>query len=611
MYIGRQGDTKQAWTAARGCKSAATQVRCLLSPFVPHPVSPPAFLPRPSPSSIPFPPPPSSSLFLVLVGTLLVASYHSQSPPHDMMFPPLLGPMPLAEVQALPEFGPLRRSSAACAWLAPLSPALPADRGRLVTDADLLGATTPASLRLAVCLDSDHRTLAGGGGEAAESSDDGGDCGRGGTDGGRGVDGGGANAMPWDVAAAVDSVQGGILGARLALLSSISVPLATDGGVVLGAIVSDVLVQQPPGSGGLSDTGCLGRVGRFVFDSSTGELLAVTPRPDGRAVMVSHTVGCGPGCGTDLEWIVSVFGRPLWGERRGSAAGTAPPPSSSADDGHLPTLVSRLSSIMRRTEPYDASFKAVANAAIAAGGSADPVRHFRDLSLVSSTFGVAGPPEAGRDATAGPDGGVFPLTVLSVEPSSQSAIHRLSTLTLSCLSVQPARMRVAPPPATEEERNRGPAARRRRLLPLAPAPARDALATAGVSGVPPGVAISAGGQPITVAVATATVIGAGVPGGATPVTYLASGGAGTPAAPRTGARRRHPVDLAAITNPVVRARVMRNRASARASNERRRATRAAAVPPPSSPPPPPPLPSPPPPPLDTQFPVMNNGAGPS
>lgn len=85
-----------------------------------------------------------------------------------MFPPPRLGPIRPAEAEALPEFGPLRRSAAARAWLAPLSPALPAARGRHVTDAELLGGTIPASLRSAVYLDSDHRALAGGGGGAAE-----------------------------------------------------------------------------------------------------------------------------------------------------------------------------------------------------------------------------------------------------------------------------------------------------------------------------------------------------------------------------------------------------------------------------------------------------------
>lgn len=436
-----------------------------------------------------------------------------------------------------------------------------------------------------------------GGGGAGTGGGGGSGGGVGGVGGGAG--GVGADATGWDVAAAADSVQGGTLGARIALLSSVSVPLATDGSVVMGAIVNDVLVDDLAGGGGMNDTAFLGRVGRFVFDSSTGALLAVTPRADGRAVMVSHTVSCG-GCGSDMEWTVSVFERPLWRERGGgSDGGTAPPPSDAADGGRLPTLVSRLSSIMRRTEPYGASLEAAARAAAAAGGAADPVGHFRTLALVSSTFGVAGPPAAaGGDDAAGANGGSCPLTVLSVEPSSRSAIHRLTTLTLSCLSVQPARLRVAPPPATEGEGGGWPPARRRRLLPLAPAPApaRGPPAAAGGLGVPAGAAIPAAGQPIWVAVAPATAAGAGVPGGSTVATHAAGAGAGTPAPPPTGGRRRHPVDLAAITDPVVRARVMRNRAAARASNERRRATRAAA------PPPPPPA-------LDTQSPLVDGSAG--
>lgn len=402
---------------------------------------------------------------------------------------------------------------------------------------------------------------------------------------------------PWDVAGAADIVQGGTLGSRIALLSSASVPLATDGSYVLGAIVMDVLVHEVIGSE-LGDTAFFGRVGRFVFDSSTAELLTLTPRSDGRAVILSYTTGCTD----DMEWTVSVFGRPAGGGRRVEAnADAGSPPSRTADDGQLPTLVSRVSSLMQRTEPYDAALRAIAEAAVAAGGAADPVRHFRDLSLVTSTFGVAGPPVAGRDAAAGGDGGTCPLTVLSVEPSSRSAIHRLSTLALSCLSVQPARLRVARPPATEDD-SRGAAApvRRRRLLPLAPAPepVRGPLLAAGGAGAPAGVApLVAADQPDWVAVA-ATAVGAGVTAGATAATYAGGGGAGTPAPPPTGGRRRRPVDLAAITDPVVRARVMRNRAAARASNERRRAARAAAA---SSPPPPPPA-------LDTQPSLGDHGA---
>ncbi|OSX74684.1 hypothetical protein BU14_0272s0002 [Porphyra umbilicalis] len=464
--------------------------------------------------------------------------------------PPALGPITPDALGRLPELALLRRAPAARRWFAPLDPRLPADRARAWAPADLLGHLTPAALRTA------------GGGSVSRSGGSSGGGGSGGSASAASVGRDDAALGDWDVGAAADG-QEGALGARLVLLSSMTVPLVTAGSIVCGAVINDVLLDRLPrplgGAAEVGDTLFLSRIGRFAFDTAVGDLVTATPRDDGRAVMYSHTVGCG----ADMEWTVSVFLRP-------------PSVGGAADGGGgLPLLAARSGSVLRRTEAFPEAAKAAADAAVAAGGAPDPVALYRAVTTVASTFGVAGPPVSDDPA----DALSIPMTVLTVEPSSRSAVHRLGTLALSSMAVQPARLRVAPPPSAADGDAAARACRRARLLAPAPGAAGGAPSAARLLLPAPAAAPPPGGRaaPLPVLPALGAVAGgwalpppAAMPWAPPPPPPATAG------APPPLVRQRRRVDLAAITDPVARARVVRNRAAAAASNERRRAARAQA-----------------------------------
>ena len=170
----------------------------------------------------------------------------------------------------------------------------------------------------------------------------------------------------WDVGATADGLEG-TLGSRTVLLSSLYVPLATDGGVVFGVGANEVLLNRIPemGGAGLGDAFFLASTCRWAWDAATGELLVVNPRADGRAVMYSHSGGP---AGT--VWTVSVFERPP----AGAAA------------GRTPTLAGRVTSVM---QPAGA---AAPHVPCADGG--DAIAYFRRCRSAGAVFGVAGPPAA-------------------------------------------------------------------------------------------------------------------------------------------------------------------------------------------------------------------------
>ncbi|OSX71816.1 hypothetical protein BU14_0500s0015 [Porphyra umbilicalis] len=230
--------------------------------------------------------------------------------------PPPLGPITPAALAALPELALLRRSPAACRWLAPLSPLTPATAAAAAAVGELLRPLHPDALRNAVALDSEQRTVVGRGGGAgvddpasrSSSSSTNGGC-----HSSSRCSSSSTSSSSWDVGATTDGMEG-TLGPRTVLLSSLYVPLATDGGVVFGVAANEVLLNRVPemGGAGLGDAFFLASTCRWAWDATTGELLVVNPRADGRAVMYSHSGGP-----AGAVWTVSVFERP--------PAGGAPP----------------------------------------------------------------------------------------------------------------------------------------------------------------------------------------------------------------------------------------------------------------------------------------------
>jgi len=486
------------------------------------------------------------------------------------------------DLAASPELGLLRRSAAAASWMAPFSPLVPATTDGAAGDEGV--TLSPAAVERHVTLDFAHRlpprastSLAssegiGGAGECSSShasssnappsfsslssSSDGTAGGGGGGGGGKAVGGGGGDG---------GGVSSNPLGSALSLLSTMHVPLHTDGSVVCGVGVTDCVLDRvtPLAPGNIF----FSRFSRFVFDVATNEYLIGCAQAGGDRVAF-ESIGCSGG--DEMTWISACYARPL----------------VPGGDTHL---TMRTSTILRRLEPFP-DFPC----------PADPLDSFRSVLLALGSFGGATVVDVGGVGGGGaavdaelmlaplspaPPSAVVPV-VFQSEPSSLCVVERLRLLALSAQPVAPTRLRmpaggwlgVAPPvpgggpcrwSAVGDAAGRptappllawqGTAGARAALMPAAAAAAAtgDALPVASMAAA--GVLLVGGAAPRDAASPTTSPPAAAA---------TAAGGGGVA---KTPARRvRRPVNLETITDERVLARVLRNRLSASKSNERRK-----------------------------------------
>ncbi|OSX74624.1 hypothetical protein BU14_0279s0010 [Porphyra umbilicalis] len=526
--------------------------------------------------------------------------------------------MGVADVQALPEMAILRRSPLAARWMAPMSPFLSAEAAAAATHAavgvaDVDGAgggmfpgLTPDALAAATPLDSVLRRL------QLDTDATGSATSNGGTSSSSGCGGSGGGYPCADT--------------PVLLVSSMSVPIHTDGTVIVGYTISDVHVDAVTPAFLRSDP--YPRICRFAMDTHTLQGLEMCSRHDGRVVLFNSLRQAGLPL-EHLQWIMSAFTRPP----AGVSAASGPP---------FTTLHARKSTLCHRTEAVNAA----ASRLLRGGNGPERVLDdFRALHDCLGSFGGAAVADDGADGDGGGEGGA-PTTAASYAPGALVTVppaaaggsggarprlpaaaaaaaapvrmvssvfsctrsgvvgaERLRMLALSLQAVNPLRLRLrtgpaalegalgAAPSAPASASGGGVAASTTppwlpRQRPIAPAPRLS----------PPAPRPS---PPAAAAAASASTSGDSAAGAAGAAGATGAAGAGAPAAACLGPARRRPrrkVTLADVTDAAAAARILRNRSAAARSNAKRKAARlgalaAAAVV--AVPPLPPPLPPPP------------------
>jgi len=499
--------------------------------------------------------------------------------------------MGVADVQALPEMAILRRSPLAARWMASMSPFLSAEAAAAATPAavgvaDVGGAggglfpgLTPDALAAAAPMDLVLRRLQSDTDAAGSATSDGGaSC-----SSGCGGTGGGYPCGDTPVL----------------LISSLSVPIHTDGTVVVGYTINDVHLDAVTPAFLQSDP--YPRLCRFAIDTHTLQGVETCSRHDGRVVLFNCFRQAGPPL-EQMQWIMSAFTRPP----AGVGAASGPP---------FTTLHARKSTLCHRIDAVNA-----ATMRLLTGGNG-PERvldDFRALHDCLGSFGGAAVADDGADgevggeadapttaasyapgalvtvppAAAGGGGGVRPrLAAAAAAPvrmissyfsctrSGAVSAARLRLLALSLQAVNPLRLRLgpwpprlegasgaAPSPPTSMSGGGGVAASATppwppRERPIAPAPRRS----------PPAPRLA---PPAAAAASASTSGDAGA------AVAAAAAAAGAPAAARVGPARRRPrrkVVLADVADAAAAARILRNRSAAARSNAKRKAARLGAL----------------------------------
>lgn len=329
--------------------------------------------------------------------------------------------------------------------------------------------------------------------------------------------------------------DGSGLGPVVAASSTLHVPIFAKDGMVCGVTFQDAVVdhlEALPGEYFHTPTS------RFVLDTASGFMCNASTNGT-RAIVSFFGRGRGVASRSDSDEDTSLDCCALSWVR----------PRTPGGEVHV---ISRMSMIMSSPLPdhtpgaFSRAFCPQPSSTPTADPDVEDLRR-RFVSALTShegTFGggMASAPGVHADGL-GPDTEILQV-VTSTIPSSWVVAHRLRAAALSaCGGVHPARL-VLPnacgggdglgiPPRGEDDRRQ-----RRRLLPLPLAPRPGALP------LPP------------------------------PPTLPSGGGCG--AGRGGGKRARVPIDIDSVTDEVVRARVLRNRESARVSNARRKARAAAA-----------------------------------
>ncbi|GAB0490407.1 hypothetical protein MMPV_001644 [Pyropia vietnamensis] len=453
-----------------------------------------------------------------------------------------------AVTAALPEFSLLRRSTAAAAWMDPdallcLPTSCTSTPSTEAMTAAVVAGVTPAALAASFAVDAVIYLVDGGDGS--------------------------------DAAVAADTSPPMGIGPCTVLLSTLYVPVAMDEqGVLLGATVHETPHNLlTPLTGG---AWAMPPAGRFAYDLVSGDFLlgGAPPVPSaahGRAVTYNSFELVRDNDGLlALRWTETRLAEPplLPSAAQAAAAAVAvddSPTCRGDDPPHRQTgrasntlfLTDRSVALMRRTDawplvrqpaPPTGAVKALAEAVGGLG-----------------TFGVSAVEDDGRGSTR-----LLPPTIYSSGPAGVGMACRLRSAAAAAVvsgRVHPGALRLSPPPppasATAETVTEASRVVSPPLAPKGRPPPRTITVLGGVSvapgrsSPPPRPSSSTG-----VGVGNATAIDADVH----EWWYDA---------PPPRRRRRRNVDASALTDERERARVLRNRRSAAASNARKRARRVA------------------------------------
>ena len=294
--------------------------------------------------------------------------------------PPPLRLLTPAALGAFPELDTARLPPAAAAWMAPLSPALPA-AAPAAAAAALVPPSALAGLPHAIAVDQVMRSVAVG------------------------------------PATAGAAAAGGEAGALLGVTSAIHLPVSVDGGFICGLVATDVVldaarvVAEPH------------PLARTVYDVHTDTFWMATPLLGGGLLLAAQSAPTPEGDAIDVT--TSVFCRP-------QAA------------GGLVGLLSRHSTLVRgvgRLAPVDgatplSAMRSAVARAIGAFGSASV-----EVPPPDGGGGTAAGEPA--DAGEAPPGSVV-TTTLTTEYSSAAVVTRLSALVAGWRPVHPGGLRVGP-----------------------------------------------------------------------------------------------------------------------------------------------------------------------